>query len=351
MVTSLSAALQGSPGIAIGNIIGSNIANTLLILGLTAIILPIPADPRSFRRDAPMLAIATLVCLAVVETSSVGRLSGALFLLLLAGYLWHTYRTEKQRHDAPALLHEQQGRLLEPAARSGALSAILALSGLAGILVGANLLVTASIQIAAALGIPDSIIGLTVVAVGTSLPELATSVAAAVKRQTDIALGNIIGSNIFNILGILGTTATGQADPDSGQRGRLRRLGIAWRDRSAVVLRPVRGAYFAVGRCRVPGAVRHLPCAAREPCSCGAPESERCYHIGVEYDGRRSKAMTKFQIACASPPGRCVSLLPCPATGSAQEKQMYQWTDQDGVVHFSDTAPEGHGRAGARTSP
>ncbi len=207
LVTSLSAALQGSPGIAIGNIIGSNIANTLLILGLTAIILPIPADPRSFRRDAPMLAIATLVCLAVVETSSVGRLSGALFLLLLAGYLWHTYRMEKQRHDAPALLHEQQGRLLEPAARSGALSAILALSGLAGILVGANLLVTASIQIAAALGIPDSIIGLTVVAVGTSLPELATSVAAAVKRQTDIALGNIIGSNIFNILGILGTTA------------------------------------------------------------------------------------------------------------------------------------------------
>lgn len=207
LVTSLSAALQGSPGIAIGNIIGSNIANTLLILGLTAIILPIPANPRSFRRDAPMLAIATLVCLAVVETSSVGRLSGALFLLLLAGYLWHTYRMEKQRHDAPALLHEQQGRLLEPAARSGALSAILALSGLAGILVGANLLVTASIQIAAALGIPDSIIGLTVVAVGTSLPELATSVAAAVKRQTDIALGNIIGSNIFNILGILGTTA------------------------------------------------------------------------------------------------------------------------------------------------
>jgi len=207
LVTSLSAALQGSPGIAIGNVIGSNIANTLLILGLTAIILPIPANPRSFRRDAPMLAIATLVCLAVVETSSVGRLSGVLFLLLLAGYLWHTYRMEKQRHDASALQHEQQGRLLEPASRSGALSAILALSGLAGILAGANLLVTASIQIAAALGIPDSIIGLTVVAVGTSLPELATSVAAAAKRQTDIALGNIIGSNIFNILGILGTTA------------------------------------------------------------------------------------------------------------------------------------------------
>lgn len=206
LVTSLSAALQGSPGIAIGNVIGSNIANILLILGLTAIILPIPADRRSFRRDAPMLAFATLICLTVVETGSVGRLSGALFLLLLSGYLWHTFRTEKLQHDASALQHESQGRLLEPTARSGTISALLGLGGLAGILAGANLLVTASIEMASALGIPDSVIGLTVVAVGTSLPELATSVAAAVKRQTDIALGNIIGSNIFNILGILGAT-------------------------------------------------------------------------------------------------------------------------------------------------
>jgi cation:H+ antiporter len=206
LVTSLDAALQGSPGIAIGNVIGSNIANILLILGLTAVILPIPADPRSFRRDAPMLALATLVCLAVVETGSVGRLSGALFLLLLSGYLWHTFRTEKRQHDASALLHERQGTLLEPAAPSTAISTLLALCGLAAILAGANLLVTASIGMASALGVSDSIIGLTVVAVGTSLPELATSVAAAVKRQTDIALGNIIGSNIFNILGILGAT-------------------------------------------------------------------------------------------------------------------------------------------------
>jgi cation:H+ antiporter len=104
-------------------------------------------------------------------------------------------------------LHEQQGRLLKPPARSGLTSAALALTGLLGIIAGANLLVTASIAIAGAMGIPDSVIGLTVVAVGTSLPELATSIAAAAKRQTDIALGNIIGSNVFNILGILGVTA------------------------------------------------------------------------------------------------------------------------------------------------
>lgn len=206
LVTSLTAALQGSPGIAIGNVVGSNIANILLILGLTALILPIPADPRSFRRDAPMLAIATVVCLVVVETGHVGRFSGALFLVLLGGYLVYTFRTENRRPDASALIHEQQGQLLRPAARSGVISGVIAVAGLAGIIGGANLLVGASIQIAGALGVSDSVIGLTVVAVGTSLPELATSVAAAVKRQTDIALGNIIGSNIFNVLGILGVT-------------------------------------------------------------------------------------------------------------------------------------------------
>ena len=206
LVTSLTAALQGSPGIAIGNVVGSNIANILLILGLTATILPIPADPRSFRRDAPMLAVATVVCLVVVETGHIGRFSGVVFLVLLSSYLVYTYRTENKRPDASALIHEQQGKLLEPGARPAIISVLLALVGLVGIVGGARLLVTSSVEIAGVLGISDSVIGLTVVAVGTSLPELATSVVAALKRQTDIALGNIIGSNIFNILGILGAT-------------------------------------------------------------------------------------------------------------------------------------------------
>lgn len=206
LVTSLTAALQGSPGIAIGNVVGSNIANSLLILGVTALIVPIPADPQSFRRDAPMLALATVVCLVVVETGQIGRISGTLFLVLLGAYLAYTYRAENRRPDASALIHQQQGTLLRSAARRGGLSVLLAAAGLVGIIGGARLLVSASIEIAGALGIPDSVIGLTVVAVGTSLPELATSVVAAIKRQTDIALGNIIGSNIFNILGILGVT-------------------------------------------------------------------------------------------------------------------------------------------------
>jgi cation:H+ antiporter len=142
----------------------------------------------------------------VVETGQVGRVSGVLFLVLLASYLFYTYRTENRRPDASALIHEQQGKLLEPGARPGIISVLLAVAGLVGIVAGARLLVTSSVEIAGALGVSDSLIGLTVVAIGTSLPELATSVVAALKRQTDIALGNIIGSNIFNILGILGTT-------------------------------------------------------------------------------------------------------------------------------------------------
>ena len=207
LATSLDAALQGSPGIAVGNVVGSNIVNILLILGLTAVIRPIPANPQSFRRDAPMLAAATLACLAVVETGSIGRPSGAMFLILLAGYLTYTYRSEKVRADASAAQHAQQGLFIKPPSRPVAVSALLVVAGLAAIFGGADLLVTASIGIASALGIPDSVIGLTVVAIGTSLPELATSLAAALKGETDIALGNVIGSNIFNILGILGGVA------------------------------------------------------------------------------------------------------------------------------------------------
>lgn len=207
LATSIDASLQGSPGLAIGNVLGSNVANILLILGLTAVILPIPAEPASFRRDAPMLALATAVCAAVVLSGSVGRVTGLAFLLMLAIYLVYTYRTETRLQDASAALHTLGGELLGASMRRAGRSIALALVGLGAILAGADFLVTASLAVARRLDIPETVIGLTVVAVGTSLPELATSVVAALKRQTDIALGNIIGSNIFNVLGILGATA------------------------------------------------------------------------------------------------------------------------------------------------
>jgi cation:H+ antiporter len=154
-----------------------------------------------------VLALATVACVAVALTGSMGRATGLAFVLALLAYVFYTYRTESRRQDASAQRHVQAGALLHvPLRRIGA-GIALALAGLVAVLAGADLLVTASIAIARTVGIPETIIGLTVVAVGTSLPELATSIVAAFKRQTDIALGNIIGSNIFNILGILGTTA------------------------------------------------------------------------------------------------------------------------------------------------
>jgi len=208
LATSIDAVIRGSPGIAVGNVIGSNLANILLILGLTAVILPIPANPTSFRRDAPMLALATLTVLLFALTGTYSRLAGGSLLLLLAGYLLYTYRTERVRPDASAELHVLEGSLLvKTPARPAGLSLLFAALGLAAIMTGADLLVSASIEVAQQFGVPDTIIGLTVVAVGTSLPELATAIAAAFKGETDIALGNVIGSNLFNILGILGFTA------------------------------------------------------------------------------------------------------------------------------------------------
>ena len=208
LVTSLDAVLRGSPGIAVGNVIGSNLANILLIAGLTAVILPIPANPVSFRRDARMLALATAAVVLFALTGNLSRVSGGVLVALLAGYLYYTYRTEQVRPDASAELHELEGSLLvRTPARPVWISLFLAAMGFAAILFGADALVTSSIEVAQHFGIPETVIGLTVVAVGTSLPELATSIAAAIKGETDIALGNIIGSNLFNLLGILGVTA------------------------------------------------------------------------------------------------------------------------------------------------
>ncbi len=207
LATSLNAALIGSAGIAVGNVVGSNISNTFLILGVTAAIYPIACDPNAFKRDAPMLSIATMVCVAFALSGEFGRLTGAVFLAVLLGYTGFTYLTERRQRDASAVLHEQEAGLAEPAPRSTWIAVLLAGGGIALIVVGADIMVAGSIELARLFEIPETIIGLTLVALGTSLPELATSVVAALRRQTDLAFGNIIGSNLFNILGILGVTA------------------------------------------------------------------------------------------------------------------------------------------------
>jgi cation:H+ antiporter len=208
LVASIQAALIDAPGIAVGNVVGSNIANILLILGVAALIMPITTSQEAFRRDGTVLIAASLLLLAVVVSGTIGRMAGAIFLLLLAGYTIYTYRTERRTPDAGAQMHAAEAaEFAPPRGMSLGVALTLALGGIAAVVFGAHLLVQSSIEIARSYGLSEAVIGLTLVAVGTSLPELATSVIAAIRRHGDVAFGNIVGSNIFNALGIAGTTA------------------------------------------------------------------------------------------------------------------------------------------------
>jgi cation:H+ antiporter len=201
LVTSLEAAFKGSPGIAIGNVVGSNTANVLLILGIAALLAPIPVERRAFLRDGTVAAAAALACLAVVLAGSLERLSGLLLVSLLAAYIAYAAWRERRPAGAEDPLREARRSMGVPLALG------LALGGLTITIVGARLLVDAAIGLAQVAGVSDTVIGLTVVAVGTSLPEVATSLVAAYRRAPEIAFGNIVGSNIYNVLGILGMTA------------------------------------------------------------------------------------------------------------------------------------------------
>lgn len=207
LVASVDAALQGAPGIAIGNVVGSNIANIFLILGLTAMIFPIAANFRSLNRDGPMLLIATGLCSLFLLSGGINRFVGLGFIICLGAYLLYTIMIERRHFDAQAQLHAEEVKLVDAAPKSLGMSSILAVIGIGLLIIGANLTISSAVEVATLIGISELVVGLTVVAVGTSLPELASSVVAAFRRQADIAVGNIIGSNIFNILGILGITA------------------------------------------------------------------------------------------------------------------------------------------------
>lgn len=196
LLTSVQAARAGSAGIAVGNVVGSNIANILLILGMAAAIRPIAVGGAAFRRDGTVLALATLLCLAIVLSGSLGRVSGLILLAGLAGYVAYAIRTGAAVETEPS-----------PTLPRMPVAVVTFVGGLLITLLAARALVTGAVSIAADWGISETIIGLTIVAIGTSMPELVTSVVAARRGQADLAFGNIVGSNIFNILGILGITA------------------------------------------------------------------------------------------------------------------------------------------------
>lgn len=195
LLVSLQAAWNGQPAIAIGNVLGSNIGNILFILGVTALLGMVAFQKSKLARDlAFMVGLSILLCVFMLD-GYVGRLDGIVLLSLLASYLWLSLRS----------------RTIDTSAASDSLTIpkawMFTIVGLIALVLGAKWLVSAAVTIATAIGVPESIIGLTIVAIGTSLPELATSIRAVSKGETDIAVGNIVGSNIFNISGILGITS------------------------------------------------------------------------------------------------------------------------------------------------
>ena len=208
LVTSLQAALSGSPGIAFGNVVGSNIGNILLILGIAAMLAPVAVDPAAFRRDGTVLALVTLLCLGAVLLGDVTRVIGAGFVIALALYLGATLWYEKRASGTPAAEVYAGEAEAVPGPDLSLRAAIgVAFVGLVVTILGARFLVSGAVSIAQAAGLSETVIGLTIVAIGTSMPELVTSIIAVRKGQGDVALGNVLGSNIFNILGILGITA------------------------------------------------------------------------------------------------------------------------------------------------
>lgn len=200
LLVSVRAVLDDAPGLALGNVVGSNTANVLLVLGLPALISRLHTAEFDTRRVYVTMIAVSLLFIAACLAGPIGRWQGAGFLAILAAILAFEARTAVAARRGRAAAPPEGA---DPAMPGLKVAAFLAL-GLAGLPLGAEMLVAAALDIAREVGVSDSVVGLTLVAVGTSLPELATTVMAAVRRQADIALGNVIGSNIFNILGIVG---------------------------------------------------------------------------------------------------------------------------------------------------
>lgn len=207
LVASLDAAGRGSPGIAVGNVVGSNIVNVLLILGLSALIAPISTTKKAFWRDGAVLLGASFLLFIFVLLGTLSRFVGAAFLVLLVGYTVLTYFTERGDGSASAVMHEDEANMLRSSEMPLSVGLILAFGGIAAVIFGASILVPAAIKIANTFGLSQTAVGLTLVAVGTSLPEMVVSVVAAIRRRYDVAFGNVVGSNIYNILGVTGLTA------------------------------------------------------------------------------------------------------------------------------------------------
>ncbi|AAN53439.1 calcium/sodium antiporter [Shewanella oneidensis MR-1] len=200
LAVSVKAALAGNSGIALGNVIGSNIVNIGLILGITALIRPIEVKSEMVKRDIPIMILASMLFWGLLLDGELSLIDGVILLSFMLGYLVFSYFSAKNTNDA-------DGEVIEEGPKNPLLSLLFIAVGISMLVGGGILFVNGAVDLAKVFGVSEIIIGLTIVAIGTSMPELVTSVLAALKGQSDIAIGNIVGSNIFNILGILGVTA------------------------------------------------------------------------------------------------------------------------------------------------
>lgn len=214
LVVSLQAALGGHPDIVLGNVVGSNNANILLIAGAAAAIRPVAAEPGAVRRDGAALMAATLAFIGLCLLGELGFGAGLALAAALAAWMAWSLRSARRRGS------EGEDEI-EAAPRGAALALLLTLAGIAGVLLGARLLIDGAVDVARAAGLSEAVIGLTLIAFGTSLPELAAAGMAALRGHGDIALGNVMGSNLFNMLGIAGVTAMAAPVPVPAELLRL----------------------------------------------------------------------------------------------------------------------------------
>lgn len=207
LVVSFIGALNGNSDVAIGNVVGSNIFNVLGILGLTAVFFPVAIDRKNMKFEIPLcIGVSVLLMFFALNffngtPSSIGRFDGILLLALFAGFMWYSFYRDRNSLDMDPVVETQEERT------PLWLAAVKVIGGLALLILSCDVFVDNAVSIAKSFGVNDAFISLTLIACGTSLPELAASIAAAVKRNTQMALGNIVGSNIFNITLILGLSA------------------------------------------------------------------------------------------------------------------------------------------------
>ncbi|MCL5042875.1 MAG: calcium/sodium antiporter [Gammaproteobacteria bacterium] len=213
LVVSVDAALNNQPDIALGNVVGSNISNILLILGLCAVITPLAVRPLVLRRDAVTVVAASILFLVLVGGNALARFDAGILIAALAAYLIWAYRTERFGAAPSAELHTAESQEVTALPRTALWITLAIFLGLLLLVTGSQVLLRGAVGIAESFGVSEAVIGLTLVAVGTSLPELSISVIAAFRRHADVAIGNILGSNIFNLLGILGISALLQPLP------------------------------------------------------------------------------------------------------------------------------------------